>query len=620
MREVQPKVAWLLGWVAVGLLLLGFQLYRLTLVETQDWRVQAEHNMVRQLQSNGARGAIYDTKGRPLATSEPAHAAVLIRQDPEHVESMLPKLALLLADGDQQRAAQLQERIRQRVRQNVHEGRQFEPITIERKLSPRVVAEFMDRRWEFPGVIVVTEAARHYPNRAVAGAVLGYVGLITGDEVREPLFEQYHVDEVVGKAGLELYYERHLRGAPGETEVLVDPLGRPVSQYAPPPPEPGNNLHLTLDLDLQRVAEEALANQIAWINRQPSEEKAAPERGSVVVLDVRTGAVLAMATIPTYDPEMLSAELTRKQWEELTAKEGFMLNWAIQGFAPGSTYKMATGLAGLEAGVIGPYEKVECLPVYWRYNNPRNWVTYNQGPSDIARALALSCNPYFFEVGYRAGVDRIAEFVAQFGFGRRTGIDLPGEQPGINPTEASYGDRWQPGQVLSVSIGQGDVLATPLQLATYTAAIAMDGIWHRPYLVSEVRSPSGALVWAHEPAVGAVVQASAQNWRRLQEGMREAVTQPYGTAHTSFLNFPIKVAAKTGSAQTGRGEESHGLTVAYAPYEKPEIAVAVIIEEGSRGSWAGPVIRRVMAQYFRIDDVLVRGVPTYGTPLPPTGP
>lgn len=596
-----------MAFMAAGLLLLGFQLYRLTIAQSDVWRDQAVHNMLREMPTHGPRGAIYDRKGRALATSEPAFAAVLTNQDPAHVARILPKLSMLLAEGDVEKAAEISSWVTRRVEENA--ASRYIPLTIERKLSPAVVSALMDRRWEFPGVLLVTESARYYPNGPLAGSLLGYVGRIS-DELQEPEFQErgYYQDEMVGKDGIERFYEFVLRGQPGSSSVVVDPYGRPASDFQHKPPVAGNNLQLTLDLELQKLAEEVLRKQIEWIIQQ-NDKEAKPTRGAVVVQEVNTGAILAMASFPNYDPNMLVAGLTARQWEELQGRNDFsLINWAIQGFAPGSTYKMATGIAAIEAGAVGLNEQINCPPVYWRYHQPRNWKTYDDGPTNFARALATSCNPYFYEAGHRTGIDKLSAFMAQFGFGQQTGIDLPGERAGANPAELAY-----PGDITSVSIGQGDVEVTPLQLANYTAAIAAKGVRYKPYLVAAAHSPTGEVIYQHTPEALGVVEASDATWRVTHQGMRLAVSSPEGTAHSAFLGFPVAVAGKTGSAETGRGY-AHALTVAYAPYDNPQIAVSVVIDGGSKGSWASPIIRRVMAKYFGIDDVIPKDVPTYKDP------
>jgi len=606
LRDTPARVTWLMACVAVALLGLSGQLYRLTVAESATYQVVAEQNIERHLPSFAPRGTIVDRNGRTLATSAPAFAAVLLKQDEETVAEVLPRLADVLARGDSQKAAEIVERVTRQVRINRESGRQFEPLTVERNLDEAMVTLLTERRSEFPGVAVVEEPARVYPNGKVAAAVIGYVGHIT-HELEMPGFEDYNPNEIVGKAGLEQYYEKDLRGQPGRNSVIVDPLGRPVSGYTRTPPVPGNTLVTTLDLELQRVAEEVLARQMEWLR---NERGARPTRAALVVLEVKTGAILAMVSIPTYDPNMMARGLTEEEWAELQNQPGVMVNWALQGFAPGSTFKMATGIAGLLTGVVGPYEYIDCPARYWRYGNPKNWTSYDQGPADLARALAISCNPYFFELGHRMGLDAMHAIYDQLGFGKPTGVDLPDESPGVNPSIESYGDRWQPGNVINVAIGQGDVLVTPLQLANYTAAIASGGVLRRPYLVSEVRSPTGEVLRRREPEVIGVVDAPPEVWQRVQQGMRQAVTSPEGTAYAAFYGFPVAVAAKTGSAETGR-EFAHALTVAYAPYEDPEIAVSVIVEGGSTGSWVAPVVRRVMAHYFGIQEELPAIVPTY---------
>jgi len=616
LRDITHRTLWLTAVVAVALLLMAFQLYRLTVPQSAMWQEQGRLQRIRELPSYGTRGAIYDAKGRPLATSEPAYAAMLIGQNPVAIEQMMPNLALLLAGGNYQRAEEIRARVMRKVWAAKENMSMFEPLAVERTLPPPVVASFMERRHEFPDVILVEEKGRHYPMGALAGSLLGYVGAIDDEEIAAPQFEGYNADEVVGKAGLELSYERVLRGQPGRSRVVIDPYGKRVGGFEQTPPVPGNDLRLSLDLDLQRVAEEALTKQIAWIKQQ-NDPEADPTMGAVVVQDVRTGAVLAMASVPTYDPNFLVKGMSDQQWLELQSQPGFsMYNWAITGLSPGSTYKMATGFAGLESGTITPGRLIDCPAQYWRYDRPRNWKPYDQGLTDLARALATSCNPYFWEVAYEAGIDNLHRFYDLLGFGKQTGIDLPGESPGKNPTRDTYSTEWTDGLVLNVAIGQGDVLVTPLQLANYTAAIAMNGIRHKPYLVSEIRSPDGKVIWKRAPEPYPQIPAKEGTWAALQAGLRQAVTSSEGTAWAPMLGFPIDTAAKTGSAQTG-GKLSDATTVVYAPYKNPQVAVSVIIKGGSKGSWATPVARRILARYFGINDQMPPEVPTYRDPVRP---
>ncbi|MDF2630896.1 MAG: penicillin-binding protein, partial [Symbiobacteriaceae bacterium] len=365
MRNVLHRTVWLMAITAALLLLMAFQLYQLTGPESAALQEQGRQQRIRELPSYGTRGAIYDAKGRPLATSEPAYAAVLIGQDPKAIEEMMPKLALVLADGNYELAEEIRTRVLAKVWANKEDHRQFEPLPIQRALTPTAVASFMERRHEFPDVILVEEAARHYPQKALAGALLGYVGAISDQEIELPEFEEYGSNELIGKAGLELSYEHFLRGTPGQSRVQIDPYGRRVGGFEETPPQPGNNIYLSLDMDLQRLAEESLVKQMEWIKKQGNKE-ANPTMGAVVMQDVRTGAVLAMASYPTYDPNML-VRGSERDWEQVLSQEGIMFNWSITGLSPGSTYKMATGYVGLEAGTVSRWDPIDCPAVYWRY-------------------------------------------------------------------------------------------------------------------------------------------------------------------------------------------------------------------------------------------------------------
>lgn len=602
MRDLQNRVLILLGSITAALLLLGFQLYRLTVAESATWSSRAMTQTQRELPSHGPRGAILDRSGRLLATSEPVFAAMLTQQEPGHVETILPKLSLLLAGGDPVKAEQLAARVRRQVQDHVSTGRQFEDLILETHLSHEVVATFLERRAEFPGVALVTQSARAYPNLKLASQVLGYVGPISADDLTKPEFKEYHPDAWVGKAGLERSYETYLQGKPGIRQKQVDPTGRPVGDVQETPPEPGNNLVLSLDLEMQRVAEQALVERMEWIKAQ-NDPEANPIRAALVAVEVKTGAVLTMAQYPTFDPNLFVKGFdTTEEYNQAVGHPGLpLINWSIKGFAPGSTYKMGVGLAGVTEGALGLNETVHCNTTYFRDPSRKNWYPYDQGLLALDMALARSCNPYFYETGYRLGIEKLAAFLDQFGFGQLSGIDLPDEDPGMNPTKETYGDRWQPGNIFSVSIGQGDVKVSPLQLAVYTATIANGGARYKPYLVSEIRSPSGELIMKRQPEQVATVGAPPEVWATAQLGMWKGANNPLGTAYLPFQGFPIQVAAKTGSAETGKSW-ADALTVAYAPANDPKIAVAVIVEGGAHGSWTSQAARAVFAQYFGIID------------------
>lgn len=601
MRDLQSRVLLLFGSITVALLLLGLQLYKLTVAESAAWMSRANQQTEKTLPSLGPRGSIFDRSGRLVATSEPVFAAMLVNQDPDHVAQILPKLADVLADGNQAKAAQITETVMARVREHVNQWRQFEDLVIATNLSPSVVTKFTERQGEFPGVSLVIQSIRRYPEGELAGPVIGYVGRISEEELEDPAFSQYPRESIVGKGGLEKYYESELQGKVGTRSKVIDPMGRPIGITQETPPEPGNNLILSLDLDLQKVAEKALAEQIEWI-RSRNDPEANPIRGALVALDVKTGAVLAMAQTPTYDPSLFVRGMTQEEYDTKINIPGRpLINWSITGYPPGSTYKMGVGMAGVQLGQVGLRETVHCSRVYERDPTRHNWYPGDQGFLSLDMALAWSCNPYFYETGFRLGIDTLAGYLSQFGFGQRTGIDLPFEDPGDNPTQASYGDGWQPGQIFSVSIGQGNVRTSALQLAVYTATIANSGVRYQPYLVSEIRSPSGELLKKHEPIQAGTVEASPELWREVQLGLWKGANNPVGTAYTPFLGFPMEVAAKTGSAETGLGY-ANALTVAYAPAKDPQIAVAVIVEGGAHGSWVAPPARAVFAHYFGIQD------------------
>lgn len=564
--------------------------------------------MLKEMKTRGPRGSIFDSQGLPLATSEPSYSAVLLEKDKKTVEAFLPALASVLTGHDPIAAGELVNDVVARMKDQGAFA--YEPLTIMRKLDQKVVSEFADRKGEFPGVVLMIDGSRQYPQGALAGAIMGYVGRIDAAELKSDRYKGYSGNELIGKDGLENAYERDLRGQEGKVAVIADPFGKPVGGYDFTQPLSGDNIHLTLNAKLQRLTEQTLVKQMDWIRAQ-NDKEANPTRGAVVVQDVKTGAILAMASYPTFDPNWFTTGLTQEQADKIFNDPlGPLNNWAISPFAPGSTYKMGVGLAALELGAMGPYQQIHCDSTYFRDRTRKNWTFYDQGMADVARSLAISCDPFFYESGYQLGIDRLHDYLEQFGFGKVTGVDLPYEAHGVNPSQASYGDRWYEGNVYSVGIGQGDVLTTPLQLANYTATIAMRGTRMKPYLVQKITSPTGEVVREIEAEELPPVKAKPEYWDRIQLGMRLTVTAGDGTAARAFEGFPISVAAKTGSAETST-QYANALTVAYAPYEKPEIAVSVFVEGGAHGSWVAPIARAVMAEYFGIQDKIPPGVPTF---------
>ncbi len=589
--------------LAIFVVLLG-RLAVLQIIRGPSLRAQSEANSVQEISIPAPRGLIEDRSGTVLVQNRPSWALILSPLPAKQKEATLNRLASLLGLN----VKDLQDTIAR------EQAAPYQPVTLLKNLTPEqytIVAEHLN---ELPGVTVNAEPLRQYLYGSLAAHVLGYVGPIAAGD---PRLKQpgYSGDDIVGRQGLELQYDQYLKGVDGKEFVEVDALGRFHDIIREEQPTPGDTLKLTIDLQLQQAAENALASTIAALPKAPTPAPHA-RSGAVVAVDVNTGAVLAMASYPTFDPNWFATGLTKEQASYLftdTAKLRPLLNRAIQGlYAPGSIFKPITAIAALETGVTTPQETI-FDPGYYRIGNiiKRDWKAGGFGIVNMVKAIAQSVNVYFYTMGARLTPDILAQYAHMFGLGEKTGIDLPSEATGLMPDtawraaqykagRADSPDFW-PGEKLDLAIGQGAEQFTPIQLAMYACALANGGTVYKPYLVSQIIAPDGSVVAQFGPQVRKQVQLSATTWDTIRQGMH-AVTLPGGTAYYRFYDFPIPVAAKTGTAQTAN-TDNNGLFMAYAPLDHPEIAVVAVIEQGQSGSGAAaPVVRAILDQYFHVQN------------------
>lgn len=628
----------------VFLVLVGRVAY-LQLIETEHYRTLARENSLRLITISAPRGEIYDRNGVKLVGNRPLYAVSLVNlgQSREELEPVVEKLAAILGRTPEE----LWDAI------DNHSLRRYEPIRLARDVSLEIVSRIEEAQMELPGVVIDFEPMREYPYGNFLAHVLGYIREIQPDQLARYQADGYRRGDVFGQAGLEHAMERELRGIPGARQLEVDAVGRPVRSLGVKNPVPGHDLTLTIDFEVQRAAEEALARIVESLQKEGYRDCRA---ASAVVIDVRSGAVLALASYPAYDPRMFAGDLSAEQARVLlTSPEGPFLNRAIQSdYPPGSTFKMVVAAAALESGKIDRRFAVTDLGYFYHQGQRYNCLGAH-GRVDVVRGIQVSCNTFFLAAGLRTGPENIFRMAHDFGLGERTGIELAAEAAGVLPTaeykrkmvqaeldrrfgpqfeaieehyrsqlpgtdearreelkrerererakiQAQY-DRyawdllWRDYDTLNMSIGQGLNNYTPLQLANYVAAIANGGYLYRPYLVQRVTDPNGRVVKEAVPELRRRVSVSPENLDILREGMR-LVNQPGGTAYGSFFDFPVTTAGKTGTAEVW-GRDSHGLYVAFAPYEEPEIAIAVVVEHGGPGSRAAaPVARTIMDAYF----------------------
>ena len=569
-------------YLAVGVfvfLVSGF--WDLQVRNPTHYQEQAEQNSIKSIPVLAPRGKILDRDGRVIVDNHDSYSLILTRENlkMEHLKPIAEGLNLNYDD------------LLARVRRFQSQPK-YVPIIIKEELTPAELSFVESHRdaQTFPEMELIHAQRRLYPKDGLAANVIGYVGEVSESELDSPEFARYHQGDVIGKDGIERQYNDLLMGVDGQRRVTVDNLGNEHQVLEEKPATAGKNLQLTLDLDLQVVAELAMQDRV----------------GAVVALDPRNGEVLAMVSRPSYDPNLFAARIRTSDWKELIKNpEHPLLNRAIQAqLAPGSTFKPIMALAGLESGVINDDFTAHCsggASFYGRYF--KCWRKGGHGTIEVHRAIRESCDVFFYTVGNKMGIDTIAKYGEMVGFGHRTGIDLPHEAEGIMPSTRwkarLFRQKWYAGETISVSIGQGATTVTPLQLASAIGGIAVGGVWHTPHMIKE----SPAIVPARR------ADLNLENVAKVIGGMFGVVNEPGGTAFGTASVPGLNICGKTGSAQVvsneflkGRkasaDEADNGWFVGFAPKESPEIVVVGLIEHGIHGSAAAPIVRDVIKAYF----------------------
>jgi penicillin-binding protein 2 len=587
-------------------------------VNADEYALLADENRINHRLLPPARGCIFDRHGVILARNSPTYRVFVIREQTDSVPATLHRLAQLIP-LPQQRVEEVLAEMRRR--------RPFVPIVVREDLDWTEVSRIAINAPDLPGVALDTGLLRSYPAGEVMAHVLGYVGPVSESELTsdgDPLLELPEFR--TGKNGIEKVYDEALRGRAGLSRFEVNALGREIKELYRQDGEPGQDLALTLDLDLQRYVHQRLG---------------AEQSASAVVLDIHTGDVLALVSVPAFDPTGFINGLSRDAWRDLTGNpRPPLVDKAISGqYPPGSTFKMIVALAALEAGLTTPDHEVFCggATQIGQYKF-HCWKRWGHGKLTLVEALSQSCDVYFYDVARRVGVDAIARMARRFGLGDKLAIDLPGERPGLVPDrawkQATRGVPWQLGETLIVGIGQGYMQATPLQLAVMTARLANGGRAVQPRLVRSAAPPPEA---AQEP----VPAVGVSDWalRFVKQGMYQVVNGQHGTARQAALSDPaVALAGKTGTSQVRRisrseraagvrkneekpwEERDHALFVAFAPYHAPRYAVAVVVEHGGSGSSAAaPIARDIIAKALELDPTRARAPLTAERRDPPAG-
>ena len=492
----------------------------------------------------------------------------------------------------------------------------IKPVTIAKDVSRESAVKLGEQSIYFPGISATNEPMVSYPSGSLASHILGYVGNITETELdgRE---DTYGINDVIGKVGIQYVFEEYLRGKDGIKQLDMSVDGTITDEYITQEAVAGSDVILTIDANLQAATEKALANNIKKIASGGFSKRSDAKAGAAVVMNVKTGEILAMASYPDYEPELFVNGISQKKLDEYNKGDN-IFNRAISGvYAPGSTFKMITAIAGLETGVITPTEKINDIGVYKRAHEPACWIWNSYGMShgwlNVTEAITHSCNYFFYEVGYRATIDNIAKYAKYYGLGEKTNVELPMEEKGIVATRdkaKERGDEWQIGETLSAAIGQSYNSYTPIQMAKYISMLANGGEPIDVTIVKSINDVNGNQVSKEDitkfvnAKLGLTkekkenLNIKKENIDAILKGMKGVTSEEGGTAYSTFANFNIELGGKTGSAQTDVQGKINGWFVGFAPYEEPEIAVVVLVENAGSGSYTAEVARDILQEYF----------------------
>lgn len=574
------------GAVVIVFLVLIARLVWLQLFQGDYYNSLAEGNRLRAIPLAAMRGVMYDRNGQILVGSRPSFMVTYVPTQGKMTDEEADKLSRLLnmpADKILEKAGKVKN--------------SYVPTVLAQDLTPDVVTKVEERRNELPGISVDVQPIRYYPYDMMAAQIFGYVGQIDEDDM-ERLKGEDGVSNVtqIGRAGLESYYDDVLRGKDGSRQVEVDASGSPVMEVERKNPVQGHNIHLTLDLNLQTALEKAMDAQIA--------QGIGVSGIAAVAVDPNTGAVLAMASRPAYNPNWFTRGITESEWKQINGNPNHpMENRVIAGeYPPGSTFKLITGAAALELKKITPDEMIFDSGRHWLVDM-RNAGGEALGWINFTEALAKSDNVYFYELGRRVGIDKLAEYAKMFGMGQKTGIAMRGEAAGLVASEEykekNYHQDWYLGDTFNSAIGQGFQLVTPLQAAMIVSEVANGGIQYKPFIVSRIDNLDGTPYKIFAPEQTGTLEVSKSTLDLIREGMRN-VAEESGTAGSLFAGFPVQVAGKTGTAENFSGRD-HGWFVAFAPYDHPRIVIAVLTEQGGFGaSSSGPIVRAMLEEFFHI--------------------
>lgn len=595
--KLEPRVAALTTLMVVVFAFVAVRLYYLQVLHHQDMTELADRNRIRIRRVPAPRGLVFDRNHQPLVDTRPSFDAMIVPEDSDNLSATIEKLERYTGS----------DHVADKISDADEEGRPpYDPVTVAERLNWQQVVALETHQLELPGVSLEITPKRHYLYGQLAAHLLGYVGEVTKNDLIEKA--DYHMGDEIGKFGLERGFEGFLRGGAGGQEVEVDAVGRRLRVLKEIPDTPGESVVMTIDLNLQQAAEQAMAGK----------------NGAFVAIDPNNGDVLAMVSHPAFDPDIFGGGVKASAWRELTTDPNHPLqNRVIQGiYPPGSTFKIVDAVAGLQEGTLNPATAYNCPGGMWFGGREYHcWRHQGHGTIELHDAIVRSCDVYFYNVGQKLGIDRIAKWANALGLGVKSGIELDHENPGTIPSSAwkqkRFHERWYPAETLSVAIGQGYVATTPLQMAQVAAQIASGGIRYRPQFVKYIEGLDGGIAKSFPPVVENRIAMDPESLELIKDSMADVVNGAGGTAHKAHLD-DVTVCGKTGTAQVVGGDapvgesegddntpdqfKDHAWFIAFAPKEHPKIAAACIIEHGGHGgSASAPIIHDVFQRYFQLN-------------------
>ncbi len=555
-------------------------LWYLQIIKGQEFEQRAINNCIRSLVEEAPRGEIFDKNDKLLITNRPAVNFTVIPVEIADYQSLSNQLSSIVSLEE----SYLMDRFEQL------KNRPFQAQIVVRDLEKEQIIAVEEQKYRLKGTLLTVQPERKYLYSELAAHISGFVNEVSEEELKSAENAKLSGGDIVGKSGIEKYYDAYLRGKKGTKEVEVDALGREVLTLKYEEPVAGNDIYLTIDSELQQYIQKAILGL----------------KGVVIVSEAGTGKILAMVSQPSYDPNLFTQQISLEQWNEIAqSKENILCNRSIQGvYPPGSVFKLITAIAALEEGLVGLNEKIYC-PGYYELGDLtfKCWKETGHGNQTFLEAIKNSCNVFFYTMGNRLGIDKLNHYATMFGLGVKTGIDLPGELPGLVPSQEwkrrTFNQVWFPGDTTNLSIGQGYLLTTPFQIHNMLCIIANDGDVYRQFNVDRIVSQSGEEVKKYEPEIIRSVDVSAESFKLVKEGMKKVIEE--GTGFNARVEG-IPLAGKTGTAQNPQGE-NHAWFIGFAPFQNPEICVTVFIEHGGDGSQsAAPIAREIFEYYFHQKD------------------